>query len=348
MVLEERIALMCQLGAYLEKMDNDLKEILFQAERQNPWFTQQNLSLAITNIQQYFLKEEYLINWTKEYPIFATSLLSSAPTVGIVMAGNIPLVGFHDFLAVFISGCKQKIKLSSKDTVIWNHLFSKLNQWSEEFKEWAQIEERLNNCDAYIATGSNNTAKHFEYYFKNYPHIIRSNKTSVAILNGKESEVELDALSDDVFTYYGLGCRNVTKIFVPKDYNFIPLLQAFNKYGYFLDDNKYKNNYDYQLALLLLNKIEYMSSDSLLLVASDSLYSPISVLHYEYYDSITDVEKKLENSDELQCIVSQSPLTSNIQNQFSLGQAQSPRLTDYADGVNTLDFLASLRKEINK
>ena len=348
MVLEERIALMCQLGAYLEKMDDDLKEILVQAERQNPWFTQQHLSLAITNIQKYFLKESLLKNWTKDYPIFSKSELSSAPTVGIVMAGNIPLVGFHDFLAVFISGCKQKIKLSSKDTVIWNHLFIILNQWSKEFKEWAQIEERLNNCDAYIATGSNNTAKHFEYYFKKYPHIIRSNKTSAAILNGKESEEELEALSDDVFSYFGLGCRNVTKIFVPKDYNFIPLLQAFNKYGYFLDYNKYKNNYDYQLALLLLNKIEYMSSDSLLLVKSDSLFSAISVLNYEYYDSIQDVEKELENDEELQCIVSQSPLTSNLQNHFSLGQAQTPQLNDYADGVNTLDFLATLRKGINK
>jgi hypothetical protein len=250
------------------------------------------------------------------------------------MAGNIPLVGFHDFLCVFIAGHKALIKPSSKDETLIRHITETLMDWNEEIKDLVQFETMLKNCDAYIATGSNNSAGYFEYYFKKYPHIIRRNRTSVAILTGEETKEELEMLADDVFLYFGLGCRNVTKIYVPEKYDFIPLLDALKKYDRFADHHKYKNNYDYYLAIHLLNKKFYMSTASILLIEDPSVFSPISQLNYEYYTDVDELTASLKDNSSIQCIVGK--------NFVPFGQSQRPTISDYADGVDTLQFLARL------
>ncbi len=219
------------------------------------------------------------------------------------MAGNIPLVGFHDFLCVFISGHKAIIKASSKDEVLIKHLVQKLKEWNSEIIELAVFQEMLKDCDAYIATGSNNSARYFEYYFSKYAHIIRRNRTSVAVLDGSESTGELERLADDVHLFFGMGCRNVTKIFIPKEYDFVPLLSAFKKYDYFKDHHKFKNNYDYYLALHMLNGKFYMTNESIILVENSSIFSPISQLNYEFYAHKNALEDTLTSLKNLQCSV---------------------------------------------
>jgi hypothetical protein len=208
-------------------------------------------------------------------------------------------------------------------------------EWNTAAKDMILFADMLKGCDAYIATGSNNSAAHFEYYFRKYPHIIRRNRTSVAVLSGNETPEELEKLADDVHVYFGLGCRNVTKIYVPGNYDFVSLLNAFKKYNYLSEHHKYKNNYDYNLALHILNKKFYMCNDSLLLVEEPQLFSPISQLNYEYYDdpgAVKDILRKKE--DELQCIIGHGFLP--------FGAAQQPSVTDYADGVDTIEFLRQL------
>jgi hypothetical protein len=252
------------------------------------------------------------------------------------MAGNIPLVGFHDFLCVFLSGHLAFIKPSSKDDVLIKHLVNKMAEWNSEVNSLVQFAEMLKGCDAYIATGSNNTSRYFEYYFQKYPHIIRKNRTSVAVLNGNESNEELEHLADDVYQYFGLGCRNVTKLYVPKDYDFVPLLKAFKKYDHLIDIQKYKNNYDYNLAILLLNKRYYMTNGSILMVEDPSYFSPISQLHFEYYFDEKEIEKKLHDNEAIQCIV-------NDEN-TGFGKAQKPSIWAFADGIDTMKFLQTLGK----
>jgi hypothetical protein len=250
------------------------------------------------------------------------------------MAGNIPLVGFHDFLTVFISGHKQTIKLSGKDDVLLKHIVQQLQGWDAEVNDYIGFADMLKGCDAYIATGSNNSARYFEQYFSKYPSIIRRNRTSVAIIDGSETAAELDKLSDDVHLYFGLGCRNVTKIFVPKDYDFVPLLNSFDRYKYFADHNKYKNNYDYQLSIALMNNIYYMTNGSTLLIENEAVFSAISQLNYSFYDDAETVKKSLQNNQDIQCIVGHG--------HTDFGQAQQPGLFDYADGVDTMGFLLGL------
>ena len=250
------------------------------------------------------------------------------------MAGNIPLVGFHDWLCVFISGHKAMVKLSSRDKVLLPHLVDKLISWDPRVEEYTSFSDMLKGCDAYIATGSNNSSRYFEYYFGKYPHFIRRNRTSVAILTGTENQADLEKLADDVFQYFGLGCRNVTKIYVPRDYDFIPLLNAFRKYDHLADHHKFRNNYDYNLALHLLNKVVYMSTASLLLVEQPSFFSPISQLNYETYEDADKVRGQLLSSADIQCLVGETGVP--------FGMAQSPAITDYADGINTLQFLMEI------
>jgi hypothetical protein len=254
--------------------------------------------------------------------------------VGIVMAGNIPLVGFHDFLCVFLTGHMAYIKPSSKDEVLIKHLVGKLLEWENDLNAMIQFGEMLKGCDAYIATGSNNTSAYFDYYFQKYPHIIRRNRTSVAILNGDETREDLEKLADDVYQYFGLGCRNVTKLYVPKDYDFVPILQAFKNYDHLINHHKYKNNYDYNLAILLLNYRYYMTNNSLLLVEDQAFFSPISQLHYEFYSDIKTVRKNLHDNAAIQCIVSDETT--------GFGKAQQPEIADFADGVDTMAFLKKL------
>jgi hypothetical protein len=303
----------------------------------NPWFTPEFIDIAVGNIAKNFLDKEKLQSWTSSYKLEPVD----PKKVGIVMAGNIPLVGFHDLLSVFISGHRSIIKASSKDEVLIKHLVQKLTEWevrtpleNKELTELIVFQEMLKGCDAYIATGSNNSARYFEYYFKKYPHIIRRNRTSIAVLDGNESVDELEKLADDVHLYFGMGCRNVTKIFVPKEYDFIPMLSAFKKYDYFKDHNKYKNNYDYYLALHILNGKFYMSNESIILFENASIFSPISQLNYEFYTDKKTVAKSLASMNDLQCAVGHEYIP--------FGQAQVPSLTDYADGIDTINFLIKL------
>ena len=254
--------------------------------------------------------------------------------IGIVMAGNIPLVGFHDFLAAFVSGHKQTIKLSSKDDVLLKFLVAKLCSWNPAVADRVSFSELLKGCDAYIATGSNNSARYFDQYFAKYPNIIRRNKTSVAILTGKESEAELEKLADDIHLYFGLGCRNVTKLLVPKGYDFVPLIRSFDRYSYFMDQHKYKNNYDYQLSIMLLNNVYYMTNGNTLLMENSAAFSPISVVNYEYYEPGEMPAALLQNEEDIQCLVGSGHIP--------FGQAQCPGLFSYADGADTMQFLLSL------
>ncbi|HUP13710.1 MAG TPA: acyl-CoA reductase, partial [Niastella sp.] len=252
MNLQQRIVLLNRLGEYILEDGDNWQATKQKASYQNSWFTPDFIELATRNIAGAFLQKDALTAWARQYSIPAEN--ATLKNVGIVMAGNIPLVGFHDFLCVFISGHRQTIKPSSKDDVLIKHLVQQLYDWDESTRQLIAFSEMLKGCDAYIATGSNNSARYFDYYFSKYPHIIRRNRTSVAILTGEETREELEKLADDVYQYFGLGCRNVTKLYVPEQYDFIPLLNAFSKYNHLVDLHKYKHNYDYILAVLLLNR----------------------------------------------------------------------------------------------
>ncbi len=331
MNLQNRIELLQKLKKYLEDNDTEWQEVKANATAHNGWFIPGFIDLALQNICSAFLDTDKLTAWANHYHLDDNI---NGKNIGLVMAGNIPLVGFHDFLCVFVSGHTQTIKLSGKDDVLLKHLVQKLYSWDISVQNYISFAEMLKGCDAYIATGSNNSARYFEQYFAKYPSIIRHNRTSTAILNGKESEEELNKLSDDVHLYFGLGCRNVTKIFVRAGYDFVPLLKAFDKYKYFADHHKYKNNYDYQLSIALMNNIYYMTNESTLLIESEEIFSAISQLNYSFYDDAEKVTALLKDNSDVQCIIGQQ--------HTPFGQAQQPGLFDYADGVDTMQFLLSL------
>lgn len=332
MNLQKRIDLLKRLGEYISLNNDAWMAAKEKAYQQNTWFIPAFVDLAANAIATAFLQETALNEWAKKYNIPDEN--KAPKNVGIVMAGNIPLVGFHDFLCVFISGHRQTIKASSKDEALIHHLVNHLHTLDASTKDLISFSEMLKGCDAYIATGSNNSARYFDYYFSKYPHIIRRNRTSVAILAGNETAAELEKLADDVYQYFGLGCRNVTKIYVPQQYDFIPLLEAFRKYNHLADHSKYMNNYEYQMAVLILNKKFYMTNGSVILLEEPAIFSPISQLNYEFYSNPEDVTGKLKNQEDVQCIVGRQ--------QIPFGQAQLPCLTDYADGVDTLQFLLAL------
>ncbi|HUS00960.1 MAG TPA: hypothetical protein VMY77_04495 [Chitinophagaceae bacterium] len=330
MNLAERIDLVAELGKYLLSGNEDLQMAKQKAFEKNGWFTIEFTDHSIKNITTEFLQKDKLENWARSYYLDDNI---TPKNIGIVMAGNIPLVGFHDFLSVFISGHRQTIKLSSKDDVLLKHIADKLIEWHPSLRNSISSADMLKGCDAYIATGSNNTARYFDYYFGRYPNIIRRNRTSIAILSGNESVNELELLADDVHLYFGLGCRNVTKIYVPAGYDFVPLLNAFKKYAWFSDHVKYRNNYDYNLALLIMNNVYYMTNESILLVENEQLFSPISQLNYSFYNDPNEVKHVLEQDKNIQCIVG---------NNMDFGKAQQPSLFSYADGIDTMQFLLSL------
>lgn len=332
MNLQHRVDLLIELGRYILSENEEWKQAKHVAGIKNGWFVPEFVDRAVDQVAHSYLSKEALGQWITDYSLPAEN--KNPKTIGLVMAGNIPLVGLNDFLAVFVSGHKMRIKPSSKDEVLIKHLTTKLVEWDAEVNEIVSFSELLKGCDAYIATGSNNTSRYFDYYFGKYPNIIRRNRTSVAILNGAETAAELGQLADDVYLYFGLGCRNVTKIYVPEEYDFVPLLSAFKKYNYLADHHKYKNNYDYNLALHLLNKKFYMSNESLLLVEEKSFFSPISQLNYEHYTDEKTLAASLKGNEDLQCIVGS--------NYIPFGSAQSPSISDFADGVDTMKFLTSL------
>ena len=331
MNLEERITLLIRLGNYLTSQSDRLEAVKHTAFEKNKWFTEDFINLSLNNIATGYLAPSRLNEWIHHYHIDDNI---KPQKIGIVMAGNIPLVGFHDFLCAFITGHHQAIKLSDKDDVLLKHLVDKLCEWNPKVGNVVKTMDMLKDCDAYIATGSNNSARYFKYYFGRYPSVIRNNKTSVAILSGNETYGQLTSLADDVYAYFGLGCRNVTKVFAPKGYDFVMLLNAFKKYDHLAEITKYKNNYDYNLALLIMNNKYYMSNESIILTENESVFSPVSVLHYSFYEDKAALAKELKANEHIQCLVSDE--------EVAFGNTQKPGLYDYADGIDTMQFLLSL------
>jgi len=331
MNLQARIKGFVALGQALSDPNNTLlNEAKLEAYRQNAWFLPEFIDQAILQIREQFLQQSALETWTAAYPSIPNE--ATHLKVGIVMAGNIPLVGFHDLLSTLIVGHTAVVKRSSKDQVLMDFIIASLIKIDPSFEAQISVQEQLKNCDAYIATGGNTAGNYFEYYFGKFPHIIRKNKTSIAILDGSETLSELAALADDCMLYYGMGCRNVTQIWVPEGYDFIPFLNALKKYNYLLDQHKYKHNYDYQLALLMMGKKLYMDSGGVLMSENPSPFAAISQIHYQQYqlDALPTF-----NLDEIQCVVGK--------NQLPFGSLQKPLLAQYADGVDSLAFLSSLK-----
>ena len=331
MTLQQRIDLLVKLGNYMQNNSHEWAAVKEQAARMNPWFVPEFIEMASKNIIGEFLQRDKLENWVTKYDVPAEN--KKPVIVGIVMAGNIPMVGFHDMLCIFITGHIQIIKLSSKDDLLIKHLVFVLYEWEPAILNYISFAENMKGCDAYIATGSNNSGRYFEYYFAKYPHIIRRNRTSVAIIDNTESPEELEKLADDIQTYFGLGCRNVTKLYVPENYNFEGLLKALNKYEHYEDFHKYRHNYDYQLALLMMGNKFYMTNGTVLLSKNSSLFTAVSQVNYEYYNNKEELEP-LQNNPDIQCIVGH--------NAVPFGRSQQPALTDYADGIDTMKFAMSL------
>jgi hypothetical protein len=332
-----------KLGNYLADFcenDNDsfpsFNETLIKAEQQNGWFTRENIIFALRQWSK-LLTDEDLSQWLSKYDF----TVDNAPKIiGIVMAGNIPLVGFHDFLCVLLSGNKVLAKLSSNDKILLPFLADYLIQQEPLLAERIEFTEgKLENFDAVIATGSNNTGRYFEYYFGKKPNIIRKNRSSVAVLTGNESNAELEALGEDIFRYYGLGCRNVAKLFVPTGYDFDAFYKAVFKFQDVIHQHKYANNYDYNKAVYLMSDFKILDNGFLVLKEDESFSSPIAALFYSRYDSLETLRNQLSGQEEqIQCVVSGGA----IPNAVSFGETQKPRLDDYADGVDTLEFLLQL------
>ncbi len=340
MKLKDRIELLSVLGKKLSKSDEQLDTVVRKAYHHNRWFVEDNVRASIRAICQEFLDKDKLTAWTSQYDFDSER---NAKTVGLVMAGNIPLVGFHDWLCTFIAGHKSMIKLSEKDKILLPYILDFLADIAPETKEQNIVVDFLKDFDAVIATGSNNSSRYFETYFGKYPNIIRKNRTSVAVLNGKESEEELMNLGQDIFKYFGLGCRNVSKIYVPKGFDFERLLEVLHEYREIVLHHKYKNNFDYNFSMLILNKIKHFSNGCLLIHENESFHSRIADLHYSVYKDITNLAAHLnENAEQLQCVVTgmELPLLETVK----FGETQTPTLSDYADGVNTLQFMELLRQ----
>ena len=328
-----------QLGDFLLDENNTdlLKQWSTTARNENAWFTEDNVKMALNNIARFYLNQHLLEAFITENEI---KEVAAPKKVGIVMAGNIPVVGFHDLLSVVLSGHIALIKLSSSDSVLMKLLIAKLIEINPEIQNYLQIADKLNATDAVIATGSDNTAKHFEYYFSKIPHIIRKNRTSVAVLNGEESRTDLANLGNDIFQYFGLGCRNVSKLFVPKDYTFDKFYESIEYWSTISIHHKYNNNYDYNKSVLLVNRMPHFDNGFLLLREESALVSAISVCHFEYYENEAHLKQLLaEHAEKIQCIVSKDRIFANS---FDFGAAQTPKLNDFADGVNTITFLKGI------
>jgi len=334
-----RINAFITLGKFLTDDHNtqEIEDWVITANRKNNWFTPSNSASSLHAIANEFLNETKLTEWASGY-----SEPASMKKVGVVMAGNIPAVGFHDALCVLMSGHTLLAKPASDDQILIHALMNKLIEIEPGFKEHIKFVERLNEADAYIATGSDNTARYFHYYFSNKPHIIRKNRTSVAVITGDETSEDLAAMGTDIFQYFGLGCRNVSKLFVPQGYDFTKFYESVESFkSVCLNHHKYFNNYEYNKSILLVNGVHHFDNGFLMLVESSALVSPISVLHYENYESLNVISEFLETSQEkIQCIVGNAD--SNIKDIIPFGQAQQPGLYDYADSVDTMEFLSGL------
>ncbi len=330
MKLTQRIEALSQLGKVLNGLSKEkLLDWADKAGNENRWFTQESVAMAISGISK-MLKKDALTSWAEAY-----TLNSSVKRIGIVMAGNIPLVGFHDLLSVLISGNKAVIKLSSQDKVLMPLLTDLLISIEQTFEDQIEYVGKLEHIDAVIATGSDNSARYFKQYFGKQPHIIRKNRTSCAVLKGDETDEDILNLGEDIFSYFGLGCRNVSKLYVPTGYDFVPFLKLLETFKEIGNHSKWVNNYDYTKSIYLVNRESHLDTGFVLLRESKEMVSPLAVLYYEEYDSTEALESLLKSNEEkLQCIVGHTGL------QF--GEAQYPEIWDYADGVDTLKFLENL------
>ncbi|WP_291867497.1 acyl-CoA reductase [Maribacter sp.] len=313
----------------------DFLEIVESAKHHNGWFTKENVLLSIESWGN-LLTEENLNTWLKNYDLST----NKEKKVALILAGNIPLVGFHDFLTVLITGNKALVRLSSNDKIIFPFIAKYLVFVEPTLKEEIVFTEgKLENFDAVIATGSNNTARYFEHYFSKGPNIIRKNRYSVAVLTGNETKEELKALGDDIFMYYGLGCRSVSKLFVPKGYNFDTFYKSIYENHPIINQNKYANNYDYNKAVYLMSEFKILDNGFLMLKEDTSYGSPIATLFYEEYNSLEELKKTLKTDEEkLQCIVSRN----FTKDEITFGKTQKPQLSEYADHIDTVSFLITI------
>lgn len=310
------------------------------AQHHNGWFTRENVLFSLFQWSKALTREN-LDKWLQPYHLEPLT----PKKVGVIMAGNIPLVGFHDFLSVLISGHRVQIKQSSNDQLLLPVLADYLVAFNPHWKEFIQFagEEaggaKMKDADAMIATGSNNTARYFEYYFADKPSIIRKNRNSVAILTGEESMHQLEALGEDIFRYFGLGCRSVSKLYVPKDYDFDVFFKAIYSWGDIINQQKYANNYDYNKAVYLMSQFKLLENGFLMLKEDSSFGSPIATLFFERYQNLEELKESLQKQqDAIQCVVSEGILKEEV----PFGKTQFPQLWDYADGVDTLSFLSQL------
>ena len=338
MTLEARCDALVKLGNYL--LDKESKQVLSnvyaKAVSANSWFTPKFCEEAFKEIALNFLNEKTLLDWVSRYPAIKNH---TSQNVAIIMAGNIPAVGFHDVLCSFISGNKSLIKYSDKDNVLIPFLLEKIIEFYPDAAAAFQIIDKFQGADKVIATGSDNSSRYFEYYFSKYNHIIRSNRNAVAVLHGTENEHDILKLGDDIFRYFGLGCRSVSKIFLPRNFEIEFLMENLDSYSdMLLENSKYKNNFDYNRSIYLLNGAKHWCNDSVILLENNSLQSRIATLHVEFYDDLTKVVENINlNSEKIQCVVSKEAISGLVT--LELGNSQNPGPGDYPDGVDTLKFL---------
>ncbi|MBC8319517.1 MAG: acyl-CoA reductase [Bacteroidetes bacterium] len=349
MSLNNRIQAFASLGELLLEVGKNKEKKLFQYEilnklektvveavHHNGWFIEDNVRYMLTSLGKS-LTYANINDWVEPYK--QNLLYTATPkTIGVVMAGNIPIVGFHDFLCVLISGNKIKAKLSADDNKLLPIIAELLINIEPGFKESISFTvDQLKDFDAIIATGSNNTSRYFDYYFGGYPNIIRKNRAGIAVLTGDETDNDMHNFTEDIFMYYGLGCRNVSHIMVPQGYNFTPFLDACSSNSKVNIHNKYFNNYEYNKAIYLVNRTQHYDSGNMLLTENSSFSSPVSVLHFQHYTNIELVNQQLQlNDHKIQCVVS---ISKDIKESISPGTSQQPQLWDYADGVDTMNFL---------
>jgi hypothetical protein len=324
------------LQHFLKENTTEVEDILQRAHQANPWFIPAFSRLAIHAIANDFLDEGKVTRWMNVY-----EENPNQRTVGIVMAGNLPLVGFHDLICVLASGHKAIVKCSDKDSVLPPWIIDQWVRFAPGLKSSITLVDRLEGYDAVIATGSNNTARYFEYYFRSHPHILRKNRNGVAVLTGKESFEELKLLANDIFQYFGMGCRNVSKLYVPSGYDFSRWQEAIEAWAFLGEHHKYRHNLDYNYAIYIINQVPHINLGHLVLKEDDSIASRIGCLHYSYYEDQGSLERTLnEKREEIQCVVSNEEIKGWERVRF--GETQQPRLDQYADGVDTMAFLAKI------
>lgn len=332
---EKIITALEKLGEFMVNPDSSFSQVIYAANQNNAWFTSEEVQKALKSLSA-MLNPTDLGIWFKDI------VLASHPKrVGLILAGNIPLVGFHDVISVLATGHTALIKMSSSDDKLLPALLKQLTTIAPALSDRIEYVDRLVNFDAVIATGSNNSSRYFDYYFSKVPNIIRKNRVSVAVLSGDETADDMANLGKDIFDYFGLGCRNVSKIYVPRDYDLKHFFEPLEVYQPIANHFKYNNNYDYNKSIYLVNGVKHFDNGFLLVKEDESFVSPLSVIFYEEYDRLSEVEERLQaHETEIQCVVGQVSLSNR--ETLAFGQSQSPKLWDYADNVNTIDFLQRL------